>query len=47
MSGVGSLVVFYGNDEGLLNRAGRTIRAGAELERAAAMYAREPVPSMV
>jgi HK97 family phage portal protein len=45
--GVGSLVVFYGNDEGLLNRAGRTIRAGAELERAAAMYAREPVPSMV
>jgi hypothetical protein len=30
-----------------LNRAGRTIRAGAELERAAAMYAREPVPSMV
>jgi HK97 family phage portal protein len=46
-SGVGSLVVFYGNDEGLLNRAGRTIRAGAELERAAAMYAKEPVPSMV
>jgi HK97 family phage portal protein len=46
-SGPGSLIVFYGNDEGLLNRAGRTIRAGAELERAAAMYAREPVPSMV
>jgi phage portal protein BeeE len=46
-TGVGSLIVFYGNDEGLLNRAGRTIRAGAELERAAAMYAREPVPSMV
>ena len=46
-TGVGSLVVFYGNDEGLLNRAGRTIKAGAELERAAAMYAREPVPSMV
>ena len=46
-SGVGSLVVFYGNDEGLLNRAGFTIRTGAELERAAAMYAREPVPSMV
>jgi len=46
-SGVGSLVVFYGNDEGLLNRAGRTISAGAELERAAAMYAREPVPTMV
>lgn len=47
ISGVGSLVVFYGNDEGLLNRAGRTIKAGAELERAAAMYAREPVPTMV
>jgi len=46
-SGVGSLVVFYGNDEGLLNRAGRTIRTGAELERAAANYAREPLPSMV
>ena len=46
-SGVGSLVVFNGNDEGVLNRAGRTIRTGAELERAAAMYAREPIPSMV
>ena len=47
LSGVGSLVVFYGNDEGLLNRAGKTIRTGAELERAAAMYAREPLPTMV
>jgi HK97 family phage portal protein len=46
-SGIGSLVVFNGNDEGLLNRAGKTVRTGAELERAAAMYAREPVPSMV
>jgi HK97 family phage portal protein len=46
-TGVGSLVVFYGNDEGLLNRAGSTIRTGAELERAAAMYAREPMPTMV
>jgi HK97 family phage portal protein len=45
--GIGSLVVFNGNDEGVLNRAGRTIRTGAELERAAAMYAREPIPSMV
>ena len=45
--GVGSVVVFYGNDEGLLNRAGTTIRTGAELERAAAMYAREPMPTMV
>ena len=47
LSGIGSLVVFYGNDEGILNRAGTTIRTGAELERAAAMYAREPVPAMV
>ena len=47
ISGVGSLVVFYGNDEGLLNRAGRTIKAGAELERATAMMAKEPVPQMV
>jgi len=46
-SGIGSLVVFNGNDEGVLNRAGRTIRAGAELERAAVMYAREPIPTMV
>jgi HK97 family phage portal protein len=46
-TGVGSLVVFYGADEGLLNRAGTTIRAGAELERAATMYAREPMPTMV
>jgi HK97 family phage portal protein len=30
--GVGSLAVFYGVDEGILNRAGRTIKAGAELE---------------
>jgi HK97 family phage portal protein len=45
--GVGALAVFYGNDEGILNRAGRTIKAGAELERAAVMYAREPVPTMV
>lgn len=47
LEGVGALVVFYGNDEGILNRAGRTIKAGAELERAATMYAREPVPTMV
>ena len=46
-SGVGSLVVFSGNDEGLLHRAGKTIKTGAELERAAQKYAAEPVPSMV
>lgn len=46
-TGEGALAVFYGNDEGILHRAGRTIKAGAELERAATMYAREPVPTMV
>ena len=30
--GIGSLIVFYGLDEGLLNRAGRTIRAAHALE---------------
>ena len=44
--GVGSLVVFYGLDEGLLTRAGKTIRAAAALEAAAEMYAKEPVPQM-
>ena len=47
-TGLGSLVVFYNpGDVGVLNRAGRTIRTGAELERAAMNYAREPIPSMV
>lgn len=46
-SGIGSLVVFNGMDEGLLNRAGRTIRAALELERAAELYAKEPTPTMV
>lgn len=46
-SGVGSLAVFYGMDEGLLNRAGRTIKAAFALERAATIYAQEPFPTMV
>lgn len=45
-AGVGSLIVFYGLDEGLLSRAGKTIRAAAALEAAAEMYAKEPVPQM-
>ena len=45
--GQNSLVVFNGLDEGVLNRAGRTIRAAQELEKAAEMYAKEPVPTMV
>ena len=46
-SGNGSLIVFSGLDEGVLNRAGRTIRAAQELEKAAELYAKEPVPTMV
>jgi hypothetical protein len=36
-----------GLDEGLLNRAGRTIRAHQNSEKAAELYAKEPVPTMV
>ena len=47
-AGIGSLIVFNSlADEGLLNRAGRTIRAALELEKAAELYAKEPVPTMV
>ena len=46
-TGLNSLIVFSGLDEGVLNRAGRTIRAAQELEKAAELYAKEPVPTMV
>jgi HK97 family phage portal protein len=46
-SGVGSIIVFSGMDEGVLTRSGRTIRAALELEKAAELYAKEPVPTMV
>jgi hypothetical protein len=46
--GIGSIIPFYNlADPGLLNRAGRTIRAAIELEKAAEMYAKEPLPTMV
>lgn len=45
--GVGSLIVFSGLDEGLLHRAGRTIKTAAWLEKAVLNYAKEPVPSVV
>jgi len=45
-SGVGSLVVFTGIDEGLLTRAGQTIRTCIEFERAALNFARNPAPSI-
>jgi HK97 family phage portal protein len=44
--GAGSLIVFYGLDEGVLARGGRTIRTAHELEKAAYNFAQEPVPSM-
>ena len=46
-TGIGSLIVFSGLDEGVLSRAGRTVRAALELEKAAELYAKEPVPTMV
>jgi HK97 family phage portal protein len=45
-SGVGSLVVFTAHDEGLLVRAGETIRTCIELERSALEFARNPSPSI-
>jgi len=46
-SGIRSLVVFNGLDEGFLSRAGRTIRAAVALENASEAFAKEPVPMMV
>jgi len=45
-SGVGSLVVFTYIDEGLLQRAGQTIRTCVELERSSLEFARNPAPSI-
>ena len=42
-----NLVVFANTQEGLLARAGRTIRAAAALEKAAMNFANEPIPQMV
>jgi HK97 family phage portal protein len=46
-NGIGSLIVFWGLDEGVLARAGRTIKTAIELEAAALRMAQEPVPQMV
>jgi HK97 family phage portal protein len=46
-TGLGRLIVFTGVDEGLLARAGRTIKTALELERASLNYAETPAPSMV
>lgn len=41
------MIVFSGMDEGLLNRAGQTLKAGYWLERAALTFAKEPAPQMI
>ena len=45
--GIKSLIVFWGPDEGLLARAGRTVKTAVELESAALRMAQEPVPQMI
>lgn len=47
LTGIGSLIMFSGIDEGILNRAGRTIHTALQLEKSAARMADEPTPSMV
>ena len=45
--GVGSLIMFSGFDEGILNRGGRTISTALKLEEAVQRMATEPNPTMV
>lgn len=45
--GLNSLIVFQGLDEGILQRAGRTINTAIELESAAYNMAKEPAPQIV
>ncbi len=47
MTGVGSLIMFNGMDNGVLVRGGKTLRTAVELEAAAYRMASEPVPTMV
>jgi HK97 family phage portal protein len=47
MTGVGSLIMFSGIDEGILNRGGRTISTALKLEEAVQRMASEPNPTMV
>ena len=46
-AGVGSLIMFSGIDEGILNRGGRTISTALKLEEAVQRMATEPNPTMV
>jgi hypothetical protein len=45
MSGVGSLITIQGLDEGILNRGATTIKAAVDLENAAAVAAKTPMPA--
>ena len=45
--GIGSLIMFSGIDEGILNRGGRTISTALKLEEAVQRMATEPNPTMV
>jgi HK97 family phage portal protein len=47
LTGIGSIIMFSGTDEGILTRGGRTIQTALALEKAAARMADEPTPSMV
>lgn len=47
MSGVGSLIMFNGIDEGILARGGRTIHSALQIEKAISRMAAEPVPATV
>jgi HK97 family phage portal protein len=46
-TGLNSLIVFQGIEEGLIARAGRTLKTAIELEQASYRMASEPVPQMV
>jgi HK97 family phage portal protein len=47
MEGVGSLITFQALGQGLLLRAGNTIRAALDIEKAAAIAAQTPMPTSV
>ena len=47
ISGLNSLIVFQSIEEGLIARAGRTLKTAIELEQASYRMAAEPVPQMV
>jgi HK97 family phage portal protein len=46
-TGVNSIIMFNGIDEGILNRGGRTIHSALAIEKAISRMASEPVPTTV